>query len=144
MINIPQELNFINAVLGSDLINQIVMLYQEDPALGMELALAAIVFIGTGGKNMVTDKKLLQVILEGSRSFVEKNSSRYLEKQTALENKEIKDKRLDEIAALLRDKVSQANIGRRLNMPPSTVSDRCKKIREKYPYLLADVSENIS
>ena len=52
--------------------------------------------------------------------------------------KEIKDKRLDEIAALLRQKVPQAEIARRLEIPKSTMSDRCKIIRTKYPHLLEE------
>lgn len=137
MITIPSELNNIrSSVIGSDLVNQIIMLYQDDPQLGMELAFAAIVYVTTGGEEIITDKKILQIVLEGSRSFVEKSTSRYLEKQNALESKEIKDKRLDEIAALLRKGVSQAAAARELGIPSSTMSDRCKTIRTKYPHLL--------
>lgn len=145
MITIPSELNEIrNGVIGSDLTNQIIMLYQEEPQLGMELALAAIIYTATGGKEIITDKKILQIVLEGSRSFVEKSASRYIEKQNTLELKEIKDKRLDEIAALLRKKMSQAAAGRELGIPPSTMSDRCKIIRTKYPHLLDAASEQIT
>lgn len=137
MITIPSELtNIRNGVIGSDLTNQIIMLYRDDPQLGMELALAALVYVATGGEEIITDKKILQIVLEGSRSFVEKNASRFLEKQGALESKEIKEKRLDEIAHLLRQGMSQAAAARELKIAKSTMSDRCKIIKTKYPHLL--------
>ena len=145
MIKIPSDLNNIRSgVIGSDLANQIIMLYQDDPQLGMELALAALVYVTTGGEEIITDKKILQIVLEGSRSFVEKNASRFLEKQGALESKEIKEKRLDEIAHLLRQGMSQAAAARELKIAKSTMSDRCKIIKTKYPHLLDSPSGQIS
>lgn len=141
MITIPSELdNIRSSVIGSDLANQIIMLYQDDPQLGLELALAAIVYVTTGGEQIITDKKILQIVLEGSRSFVEKSASKYVEKQNALASKEIKEKRLDEIAALLRKGVTQAAAGRELGISKSTMSDRCKVLRTKYSYLLEEPS----
>ncbi len=141
MITIPSELNITyNGVVGSDLANQIIMMYRDNPQLGMELAMAAIVYIATGGKEIVTDNKILQIVLEGSRSFVEKNISRLLEKQRSFEDKEIKDKRLVEIANLMLKGLTQAAAARELGIAKSTLNDRYKLIKEKYPYLLSDAS----
>ena len=145
MITIPSELNNIrSSVIGSDLVNQIIMLYRDDPQLGMELALAAIIYVTTGGEEIVTDKKILQIVLEGSRSFVEKSTARYIEKQNSLEAKTIKEKRLDEIADLLRKGFSQAAAARELGIPTSTMSDRCKMLKTKFPYLLDAASGQMS
>jgi predicted XRE-type DNA-binding protein len=81
--------------------------------------------------------------LLGSKTFIEKSTSKYIEKQGNIEAKEIKDKRLNEIAPLLAQKLSQAEISRRLGIPRSTMADRCKIIRNKYPHLLEAPSGQI-
>lgn len=139
MINMPSSIKYNNtSILGGDLVNQIIYLYQQDPELAKELALAAIIYTATGTKVMVSDNITVKMSLMGSQTFIEKSASKYIEKQGTIEAKEIKDKRLDEIAALLRQKVPQAEIARRLEIPKSTMSDRCKIIRTKYPHLLEE------
>lgn len=137
MINMPPQINYANtSVLGGDLVNQVIYLYNQDPELGKELAIAALIFVATGGQEIISDNILIKMSLMGSQTFVEKNASKYIEKQGAIEAKEIQDKRLDEIAALLRQGLSQAAAARQLNIAKSTMSDRCKIIKNKYPHLL--------
>lgn len=137
MINMPPQINYANtSVLGGDLVNQVIYLYNQDPELGKELAIAALIFVATGGQEIISDNILIKMSLMGSQTFVEKNASKYMEKQGAIEAKEIQDKRLDEIAALLRQGLSQAAAARQLNIAKSTMSDRCKIIKNKYPHLL--------
>lgn len=137
MINMPPQINYANtSVLGGDLVNQVIYLYNQDPELGKELAIAALIFVATGGQEIVSDNILIKMSLMGSQTFVEKNASKYIEKQGAIEAKEIQDKRLGEIAALLRQGLSQAAAARQLNIAKSTMSDRCKIIKSKYPHLL--------
>ena len=137
MINMPPEINYQNtAILGGDLVKQIICLYNEDPQLAKEIAFAAIIYTSTGAKKIVSDNLVVKMSLLGSKTFIEKSTSKYIEKQGNIEAKEIKDKRLDEIAPLLAQKLSQAEISRRLGIPKSTMADRCKIIRNKYPHLL--------
>ena len=145
MINMPSELEYLNtAVIGGDLVNQIICLYNEDPELAKEMAFAAIIYTVTGAKKIVSDNLIIKMSLLGSKTFIEKSTSKYIEKQGHIEAKEIKEKRLDEIAALLAQKVSQAEISRQLGIPKSTMSDRCKIIKNKYPHLLDTTSGQIS
>ena len=145
MINMPSEIVYQNtAILGGDLVNQIICLYNEDPELAKEMALAAIIYTATGAKQIVSDNLVVKMSLLGSKTFIEKSTSRYIEKQGHIESKEIKEKRLDEIAALLVQKISQAEISRRLGIAKSTTSDRCKIIKNKYPHLLDIPSGQIS
>lgn len=145
MINMPPEINYQNtAILGGDLVNQIICLYNEDPELAKEMAFAAIIYTATGAKKIVSDNLVVKMSLLGSKTFIEKSTSKYIEKQGNIEAKEIKDKRLDEIAPLLAQKLSQAEISRRLGIPKSTMADRCKIIRNKYPHLLELPSGQIS
>lgn len=144
MINMPQEINYQNtAILGGDLVNQIICLYNEDPELAKEMAFAAIIYTATGAKKIVSDNLIIKMSLLGSKTFIEKSTSKYIEKQGNIEAKEIKDKRLNEIAPLLAQKLSQAEISRRLGIPRSTMADRCKIIRNKYPHLLEAPSGQI-
>lgn len=144
MINMPQEINYQNtAILGGDLVNQIICLYNEDPELAKEMAFAAIIYTATGAKKIVSDNLIIKMSLLGSKTFIEKSTSKYIEKQGNIEAKEIKDKRLNEIAPLLAQKLSQAEISRRLGIPRSTMADRCKIIRNKYPHLLETPSGQI-
>ena len=145
MINMPSEVTYQNtAILGGDLVNQIICLYNEDPELAKEMAFAAIIYTATGAKQIVSDNLVVKMSLLGSKTFIEKSTSRYIEKQGHIESKEIKEKRLDEIAALLAQKISQAEISRRLGIAKSTMSDRCKIIKTKYPHLLDNPSGPIS
>lgn len=145
MINMPSELDYQNtAILGGDLVNQIICLYNEDPELAQEMAFAAIIYTATGAKQIVSDNLVVKMSLLGSKTFIEKSTSKYIEKQGYIEAKEIKEKRLDEIAALLAQKISQAEISRRLGIAKSTMSDRCKIIKNKYPHLLDIPSGQIS
>lgn len=50
----------------------------------------------------------------------------------------IKERRLDEIAALLRQGASQREAAEKLNIPKSTLNDRYKLIKAKFPYLLEE------
>lgn len=52
----------------------------------------------------------------------------------------IKERRLDEIAALLRQGLSQREAAEKLNIPKSTLNDRYKLIKAKFPYLLEEPS----
>lgn len=54
----------------------------------------------------------------------------------------IKERRLDEIAALLRQGVSQREAAEKLNIPKSTLNDRYKLIKTKFPYLLEEPSNS--
>jgi len=54
----------------------------------------------------------------------------------------IKERRLDEIAALLRQGLSQREVAERLNIPKSTLNDRYQLIKTKFPYLLEEPSNS--
>ena len=145
MINMPSDLKYLNtAVIGGDLVNQIICLYNEDPELAKEMAFAAIIYTVTGAKKIVSDNLIIKMSLLGSKTFIEKSTSKYIEKQGYIEAKEIKERRLDEIAVLLAQNISQAEISRRLGIAKSTMSDRCKAIRDKFPHLLEVPSGQIS
>ena len=142
MINIKENLEFREtAVMGSDLANQVFALYQADPERGKELAIAAIAYVMSGGIEVSTDP-VINIILQGSKTFVQKNAAKWEERKASKENSEIEKKRLLEIAMLLRQGWKQNAIARELSIATSTVSDRVRLIRTKYSYLLEDSCPN--
>lgn len=142
MIQIPPSLEIADtAVFGCDLARQVLRVYEHNPELGQELALAAIAYVMSGGTE-ISDNPLVNVILQGSESFVVKNRQKWETKQQEREEAEIEKKNLREIAALLRQGYKQIEISRELNIHKSTISDRVKLIKSKYSYLLSDSSEN--
>lgn len=143
MIKIPAPLEFVDtAVFGCDLAKQITRLYEFDEELGKELALAAIIYVMTGGVE-ISDNPIVNTVLQGSEKFVTKNVAKWEEKKTNKEEEEIRKKKLEEISSLMRQGYKQIEISRELGLPPSTVSDRVRTIRKKYSYLLDNSSENL-
>ena len=143
MIRIPPSLEIADtAVFGCDLARQVLRVYEHNPELGQELALAAIAYVMSGGTE-ISDNPLVNVILQGSESFVVKNRQKWETKQQEREEAEIEKKNLREIAALLRQGYKQIEISRELNIHKSTISDRVKLIKSKYNYLLSESSENV-
>lgn len=137
MIQIPPNLELADtAVFGRDLALQVLRTYNQNNQLGSELALAAIVYVLSGGVE-VSDDVMVNVILQGSQSFVSKNREKWETKQHEKDEAELDKKKLREIAALLQKGYKQIDISRELGIHKSTLSDRVKLIKSKYSYLLA-------
>lgn len=131
------------AISGCDLARQIAEIDKTDPELAGELAKAAFVYIHTGGL-LCSDNPTVNIILNGHRTFVEKNAGKCIERAARSDEKEIEREQLDIIADLLNQGYKQIEICTRLNKPKSTISDRCRKIRNKYPEMLREKNPDSS
>ena len=111
---------------------QVKMLYKSNPQLAGELAISMM------EQALCLDYSstdfTIQLVLKNYENIVEKNADRYDAKKFAAE--EAKKDALRPIADRLRLGMSQVQIMKELGMPKSTVNDKVKKIREKYPELL--------
>lgn len=142
MIDIPTPLELVDtAVFGCDLTNQVLRIYEYNEELGKELALAAIVYVMSGGVE-ISDNPVINAILQGSHSFVTKSHEKWRDKQLDKEEELIQKKKLREIAHLMRQGYKQVEIARELQIAKSTVSDRVKLINDKYSYLLYEIENS--
>lgn len=111
---------------------QVKMLYKSNPQLAGELAISMM------EQALCLDYSstdfTIQLVLKNYENIVEKNADRYDAKKFAAE--EAKKDALRPIADRLRLGMTQVQISKELGIPKSTVGDRVKKIREKYPELL--------
>ena len=111
---------------------QVKMLYKSNPQLAGELAISMM------EQALCLDYSstdfTIQLVLKNYENIVEKKAEKYDAKKFAAE--EAKKDALRPIADRLRLGMTQVQISKELGIPKSTVGDRVKKIREKYPELL--------
>lgn len=131
-----------SAVFGCDLANQVMELYRVDPERGKELALAAIVFVMTGGTE-ISDDPIINIILSGNKSFVTKNAEKWQDRKEEKEEYSINKKQLGEIAQMTIAGFTQEQIAAQLGLSRPTIARRIKLIRDKYPYLLENNSPDM-
>ena len=122
-------------VIYNSVLNQIKMLYAQDPVKAGEFAISAIELVLTG--DMSTDDFMIKLALENMKTIAEKNQEKYDKKVETQKQKKFEEMRLAEIAELYNQGFTQKEIGIKLNIPQQTISYRLNNIiKVEYPDLI--------
>lgn len=122
-----------SAVIYSSVLEQVKMVYDSDPALAGELAIAAIQTVICGESK--SDNGMVNAMLTPLKQASDKNFQRYKRTCESKRAAKIKDLRLDEIAELKNEGKTTREIEEELGIPKSTVSYRIGIIEADYPEL---------
>lgn len=122
-----------SAVIYSSVLEQVKMVYDSDPTLAGELAIAAIQTVICGESK--SDNGLVNAMLTPLKQASDKNYQRYKKTCDSKRAARIKDLRLDEIAELKNEGKTTREIEEELGIPKSTVSYRIGIIEADYPEL---------
>ena len=123
-----------SGLIYNSTMDQIKIIYAENPELAGELAISAIELVLTG--DISSTNPMIKAMLATTRAVNESNQEKYERKVENTKNKNIVDQKLDQIAALHNDGFTQKQIGERLGLSQQVVSYRINTIRTKYPELL--------
>ena len=122
-----------SAVIYSSVLEQVKMVYDSDPTLAGELAIAAIQTVICGGSK--SDNGMVNAMLTPLKQASDKNYQRYKKTCESKRAAKIKDLRLDEIAELKNEGKTTREIEEELGIPRSTVAYRIRIIEADYPEL---------
>lgn len=122
-----------SAVIYSSVLEQVKMVYDSDPTLAGELAIAAIQTVICGESK--SDNGMVNAMLTPLKQASDKNFQRYKRTCESKRAAKIKDLRLDEIAELKNEGKTTREIEEELGIPKSTVSYRIGIIEADYPEL---------
>jgi predicted transcriptional regulator len=117
-------------------------MYPSDPAKAGELAISAIELVLTG--EMSSDDLMIDIALQALSIQRDRDEDNYNKKEQMAKIKKIEDMKLDKIAELYSQKISQKRIGEMLDISQQTVSYRINIIKEKYPELLPNDNKQIT
>ncbi|MBM6676550.1 response regulator transcription factor [Olsenella uli] len=122
-----------SAVIYSSVLEQVKMVYDSDPTLAGELAIAAIQTVICGESK--SDNGMVNAMLTPLKQASDKNYQRYKKTCDSKRAAKIKDLRLDEIAELKNEGKTTREIEEELGIPKSTVAYRIGIIEADYPEL---------
>lgn len=122
-----------SAVIYSSVLEQVKMVYDSDPTLAGELAIAAIQTVICGESK--SDNGMVNAMLTPLKQASDKNYQRYKKSCESKRASKIRDLRLDEIAELKNEGKTTREIEEELGIPKSTVSYRIGIIEADYPEL---------
>ena len=128
-----------SGVIYNSTLEQIKKLYQANPMQAGELAISAIELVLTG--DISSDDMMVSLLLEPMRKINENNWKHYDTKVEGQRNKKIIEMKLDKIAEMTNQGISQREIGERLGMSQQNVSYRVNIIKKSYPELLQTVTK---
>lgn len=131
-----------SGIIYNSVFEQIKLLYASDPQLAGEVAISAIELVLT--QQMSSDNPMIELLLVPTKVINDRNVDNYNKKLEAAKLNRITSNHLDEIAKMSLDGMSQAQIGKALNISQQTVSSRLKIIRQEFPELLGlQATENL-
>lgn len=110
------------------------MIYEQDPMKGGELAVSIMELILTG--QMSTDDMMLKMSLTEVACQSEKRANDFDKKMEAAKEKKKQDQKLDLIAQLSCQGLTQKQIGDWIGTSQQTVGNRLSLIKKEYPELL--------
>lgn len=125
-----------SGVVFASILEQIEMLHEEDTALAGEFAIAALHLILTNEIN--SDNFTIKLALKQMEVVAAKNRSKRDNKVKADREAKIKAKKLDIIADLHCQGLTQREIAAEVGESQQTVSNRLSVIRSDFPELLED------
>lgn len=123
-----------SGVIYNGTFDQIKILYEDNPEMAGELAISAIELVLTG--EISSTNTMIKAMLAQTKRVNEVNREKYERKMEKVKNKNITDQKLDQIAELVNEGMTQAQIGQKLGLSQQVVSYRVGVIRTKYPELL--------
>ncbi len=123
-----------SAVIHNAILDQIKMLYVDNPEMAGELAISAIELVLTG--DMSTSNTMIKALLASSKRISEVEREKYDKSVELKKNKAIVDGKLDIVAEMTLAGYSQKQIGERLGISQQSVSKKLGLIRTTYPELL--------
>ena len=122
-----------SAVIYSSVLEQVKMVYESNPTLAGELAIAAIQTVICGESK--SDNGMVNAMLTPLKQASDKNYQRYKKTCDSKRAAKIKDLRLDDIAELKNEGKTTREIEEELGIPKSTVAYRIRIIEADYPEL---------
>lgn len=131
-----------SGLIYNSVLEQIKKMYPSDPIKAGELAISAIELVLTG--EMSSDDLMIDIALQALSIQRDRDEDNYNKKEQMAKIKKIEDMKLDKIAELYSQKISQKRIGEMLNISQQTVSYRINIIKEKYPELLPNDNKQIT
>ena len=121
-------------IIHNAILDQIKMLYEDNPEMAGELAISAIELVLTG--DMSTNNNMIKISLAQEKRISDANKEKYDRVVEAKRNKAIVDGKLDIVAEMTRAGFSQKQIGEKLGISQQSVSKKIVLIRKEYPELL--------
>lgn len=123
-----------SAIIHNSILDQVKMLYADNPEMAGELAISAIELVLTG--DMSTNNTMIKALLASSKRITEVEKEKYDKSVELKRNKAITDGKLDVVAEMTCAGYSQKQIGERLGISQQSVSKKLGLIRTTYPELL--------
>lgn len=131
-----------SGVIYKSTFEQIKKLYTLNPAQAGELAISAIELLLTG--DISSDDIYISLMLEDRREVNKRNQEKYDKRVEANKESKKQEMKLEEIAALHKQKMTQSAIGKRIGITQGAVSKRLTIIKTEFPELLQDDYSNYS
>lgn len=123
-----------SAIIHNAVLDQVKMLYTDNPEMAGELAISAIELVLTG--DMSTNNTMIRALLASSKRITEVEKEKYDKSVEMKRNKAITDGKLDIVAEMTLAGYSQKQIGEKLGISQQSVSKKLGLIRSTYPELL--------
>ena len=121
-------------IIHNAILDQIKLLYDDNPEMAGELAISAIELVLTG--DMSTNNNMIKVSLAQEKRISNANKEKYDRVVEAKRNKAITDGKLDIVAEMTLAGYNQKQIGEKLGISQQSVSKKLGVIRTTYPELL--------
>lgn len=115
-------------------LEQIKKMHAVDPEKAGELAISAIELILTD--EISSDDVFIDMLLTTTKAVNDDKVSKYEQKIETTKTKKMVENKLEEIAKLMRENYTQAQIGVMLGISQQAVSKRVKTIKSEFPQLL--------
>lgn len=131
-----------SAVIYRSNFEQVKELYEDDREMAGELAISIMELVLTG--EVSTDNKYIRLMLKNLEVSAQNNKLKYEAKENNTRLEKVEKYRLDEIAEMLNQGVSQAEIAKVLGVSRQTINRRLNEmIRPEFPELLG-INEQVS
>lgn len=117
-------------------------LKDANPKLAAELLEATINYGLYGAYECSKENEaIIAALLTEAVTQMDKNLERYHEKEMITKERKAQDKKLWDIAEMVKAKIKQKEIAAKLQISQGEVSKRIELIRREYPYLLLDETD---
>jgi len=127
-----------SCIVYNSLYDQAMDYYDDgDYKEGMELLLSYIE-IGLTGEAIHDNERAARTILRSYYPILQKNTERYNVAIQSKRDSRRDSQKLDDIARMIKEGVSQSEMAEKLNVTQGTISNRIKLIKKEYNFLLLD------
>ena len=109
-------------------------LYPEYPELAAELAMSVLELSLTG--DFSSDNIMIKMMLKETKEITDRNNKKWEESKESKQEARIAKLKLEQIASMLSDGMSQKAIAEALNESPQTINNRVKVLRSEFAHLL--------